>query len=459
MADNVDIKPSISDEEPSSFVRLVLLSSFLFLIAYMMTLVSDFNRIRKNWPKYRCNPQYIATASLYGYDTKENLDYCMKNAMQGEAAVQLGPIYKILANSVGTQGTLLTSVNSIRLQMATVMGGIMRTIQQFTDRFAQFLFAVRNGAVRMRTLMNRTFATVFAVIYMGMSGVTAAQNFGDSFIGRFLRTFCFPPSTPIFVAGKGHVPINTVKIGDKLANGSRVTATFRFHAPGQEMVRLGHVVVSTNHFVKDPKGNWVMAGDHPDAEREPDWDASEPLVCLNTDTHTIPMGPYLFSDYDETEEGDIGCSEFITGALNGSAAKTFSDLASYGALMDSRTVLERGDKLRDLKLGQKIFNGGKVFGLLEKETLEICTLENGLRVHPSTFIWDNGLWRRAAELGKTIRLNEPEVMMGYVVYPHSYITTASGHHVRDYLEVASPDSESAYSNAMGLRAFKAGQSR
>ncbi len=448
MADNVDEKPSVSDVGSSSFMRIILLGSFLFLIAYVMTLVSDFSRIKKNWPKYRCNPQYIATASLYGFDTKENLDYCLKNAMQGEAAVQLGPIYKILANSVGTQGSLLSSVNSIRLQMATVMGGIMRTIQQFTDRFAQFMFAIRNGAVRMRVLMNRVFATVFAVIYMGMSGIMAARNFGDTVIGGFLRTFCFPPDTPIFVAGKGHVPINTVKIGDHLANGSRVTATFRFHAPGQEMVRLGHIIVSTNHFVKDPKGNWVMAGEHPEAIMAPVWDAQEPLICLNTDTHTIPIGRYLFSDYDETEAGDEGCSEFITRALNGVDGKPNINLNSYGALVDSSVVLESGKRLKELELKDRV-GGAKIFGILEKETLEYCVLENGLRVHPSTFIWNKGQWRRAAELAtETVRLDKPEIMMSFIAYPHSYITTASGQHIRDYLEVASPDSEAAYAAAM-----------
>lgn len=450
MADNVDAKPTISDscgEEPNSFFRIVLMSTLLLIIAYAMAVFSNFAEIRKNWPKYRCNPQYMATANLYGFDVKENMDYCLKNAMQGEAASQMGPLYKLLATSVGTQGGLLGSVNSIRLQLATLMGGIMKTFQQFNDRFTQFMFAVRTSSVRMKTLMNRVFATVFAVIYQGMSGVTAAQNFGDTMIGGFLSTFCFPPDTPIFVLGKGHVAIKTVKIGDCLANGSRVTATFRFHAPGQAMVRLGHVTVSTNHFVKDTNGSWVMAGEHPEAEDAGVWPAIEPLVCLNTDTHTIPLGRYLFSDYDETEAGDEQCAEFITQSLNGYGA-TSSKIASYGALMDSSVALESGMKLKNCRLGQRFLNGAKIFGLLEKETLEITTLENGLRVHPSTFIWNNTQWKRAAELGSTVRLDKPEILMGYVVYPHSYITTASGHHVRDYLEVASPDSESAYANAM-----------
>ena len=116
--------------------------------------------------------------------------------------------------------------------------------------------------------------------------------------------------------------------------------------------------------------------------------------------------------------------------------------------MDSRTMLESGMKLQELSLGQKISSGSKVFGVLEKETLEITTLANDLRVHPSTFIWNNGLWRRAIELGHTVKLEQPEIMMGYVVYPHSYITTASGQHIRDYLEVASPDSEAAYAAVM-----------
>ncbi len=450
MADNVDTKPTISDscgEEPNSFFRIVLLSTFLLLIAYVMALFSNFAEVRKNWPKYRCNPQYMATANLYGFDVKENMDYCLKNAMQGEAASQLGPLYQLLATSVGTQGGLLGSVNSVRLQLATLMGGIMKTFQQFSDRFTQFLFAVRTSSVRMRTLMNRVFATVFAVIYQGMSGVTAAQNFGDTIIGGFLSTFCFPPDTPIFVAGKGHVPINTVKIGDRLANGSRVTATFRFHAPGQEMVRLGHITVSTNHFVKDPNGSWVMAGEHPEAEGAGVWPANEPLICLNTDTHTIPLGRYLFSDYDETELGDEACAEFITQSLNGHGARS-TKTGGYGALVDSSAVLESGDFLKNCQLGQRFSNGAKIFGLLEKETLEITTLENDLRVHPSTFIWNKTQWQRAVDLGTTIRLDKPEILMGYVVYPHSYITTASGQHIRDYLEVASPDSESAYASVM-----------
>jgi len=116
--------------------------------------------------------------------------------------------------------------------------------------------------------------------------------------------------------------------------------------------------------------------------------------------------------------------------------------------MDSSTLLESGQRLKDLFLTYKFSSGAKVFGMLEKETLEITTLENGLKVHPSTFIWNNGLWRRAIELGTTVKLEKPEIMMGYVVYPHSYITTASGQHVRDYLEVASPDSEAAYAAAL-----------
>ncbi len=429
-------------------MRIVIISTILLFGAWVMAQLSNFAEIKKNWPKYRCNPQYIATASLYGFDTKENLDYCIKNAMDGEAASQLGPIYKVLANSIGTQGSLLSSVNSIRLQFATLMGGIMMTFQQFTDRFAQFMFAIRTGAVRMRTLMNRVFATVFSVLYMGLSGVTAAQNFGDTIIGGFLSTFCFPPETPIYVAGAGHIPIQDVKIGDRLANGSRVTATFRFHAPGQPMVRLGHVTVSTNHFVKDPNDKWLMAGEHPEAEDAGVWAADRPLVCLNTDTHTIPLGKYLFSDYDETEAGDLATAAFIQQSINGHGSKDSIQLESYGALMDSSTLLENGQRLKDLSLKTKFSNGAKIFGVVEKETLECCVLENGLRVHPSTFIWNNGKWRRAVELGTLEKLNNPEVMMGYVAYPHSYITTASGLHVRDYLEVASPDSEAAYAAAL-----------
>ena len=44
----------------------------------------------------------------------------------------------------------------------------------------------------------------------------------------------------------------------------------------------------------------------------------------------------------------------------------------------------------------------------------------------------------------------PENYVGVVAYPYNYITTDSGLHLRDYVEVLNQDAERAYSAALAL---------
>ena len=450
---------SILDGEKSpsttqnSYLRIGLLSVLGVIFAGLLALVSGLAEIQKNWPKYRCKPQYMALAPVFGKNTAENFDYCMKNVMDKEASGALAPLYKTLALFIGIISTLLNSTNSLRLQLATLVGGIVKVVQQFTDRFTQFQFAIRTATIRMKSLMYRVFGTVMAVVYMGMSGVTALQNFGDHWLIRFLMVFCFPPETPIFVFGKGHIPIKDVQIGDRLAHGGHVTAKFHFAAPGEQMVRLGHVRVSTNHFVQGPDGSWIMAGEHPDAVCDGIWTggAENPLICLNTSNHKIPIGKYMFSDYDETAEGDKLAAEFVEKSINGVSAPQHQ-FKEYGALMHPSTPILGLDKASNIQLGQVLSNRCRVLGIIDKEVLEIMELADGTMVTPSALVWnpEKFKYERAIDCknAKLIKFKKPEIYKGFIVTPHSYITTDSGLHLRDYIEVLSPFTEESYSSAL-----------
>jgi hypothetical protein len=437
----------------NSYLRIGFITVFATLAAIVFTLLSGLAEIQKNWPKYRCKPQYMALAPVFGKNTAENFDYCMKNVMDKEASGALAPLYKTLALFIGIISTLLNSTNSLRLQLATLVGGIVKVVQQFTDRFTQFQFAIRTSTIRLKSLMYRVYGTVMAVVYMGMSSVTALQNFGDHQLIRFLMVFCFPPETPIFVFGKGHITIKDIQIGDRLAHGGYVTAKFRFAAPGEQMVRLGHVRVSSNHFVQGPTGQWIMAGEHPDAISDGIWTggAENPLICMNTSDHKIPIGKYIFSDYDETAEGDKLAAEFVEKSINGVAIRSSTTFKEYGALLDPEIQINN-KPAREIQLGDILSNGCKVLGVIKKEISEIIELPSGVRISPSTLVWNSQTYRyeRAIHIknAKLFKLKKPRIYNGFIVTPHSYITTDSGLHLRDYIEVLSPFTEDSYSAAL-----------
>ena len=453
---DMDVAPQMQQDQ-SSYLRVILITVFLGLLGFGLASLSNYEKVRKNWNKYRCQPQYMALAPLYGFDRDENIAYCLQNVMQSEAAGILNPVYKVIGGLIGVLATLLNNTNSLRLQLATMVGGVAKIVQQFTDRFSQFMFAFQNLGIRMKALMGRVYGTLFSFIYMGTSGITAVMNLSDNSLVRFLTTFCFQPSTPIYVRNRGIIPICDVQIGDILAHGGRVTARFAFSAKGQQMCRLGYVRVSTNHFVRDPAGKWIMAGEHPDAQHDKDYEfgPERPLICLNTSDHQISLGGYMFSDYDETEEGDKEAAVFVEKSLNGyNANPSTTTFKEYGALVHPHTLMEVGKYANSICAGEQLSNGATVLGMIDKEISEATRLPNNTIVSPSTLVWnaDKNMYERAADITGALKItyDVPQIFRGFIVNPHSTIITDSGLYLRDYLEVCSPDTENAY--AASLRA-------
>ena len=459
-----DSSPDISFKlgAESDYTRIIIISVLGIIIVGIVLSVSAISEVKKNWTKYRCRPQYMALAPIFGKDTAENFNYCLQNVMNSEAGSALAPIYKVLFASVASIAQLLESTNSLRLQLATLVGGVVKTIQQFVDRFNQFGFAVRTTAIRIKSMMYRVYGTMMALIYLGMSGMVTLMNLPETALVKFLMTFCFPPNTPIYVHGKGHIPIAHVAIGDRLANGSIVTARFNFAAKGQQMVRLGHVRVSTNHFVRGPNGQWIMAGEHPDAEKSPDWEhgSEYPLVCLNTDDHTIPLGNYIFSDYDETAEGDEDAAKFVERRINGSEFTHRVNFKEYGAVIHPASILKGCSPASSIQLGDKLSNGGEVIGIIDKFITHAIQLPDRDRtiVTPSTLVWSEygRKFIRAIDIvgSKSINYNNPVIFRGFIVTPNSTIVTDSGLYLRDYIEVLSPDTEEAYSKCLRAPSIK-----
>jgi hypothetical protein len=446
-----------SNANETSWVWFFFITIALSIAWYFVNSAVDFNEISKNWAKYRCNPAVMPFASAYGHNTTENFQFCLNQIFTNQVGGVTGPFTKILTTIVGTSMTFLQNLNSLRMMLATLLGGMNKIIQEFTDRFKLLFSQVRITMLRMQTLFKRVFATMYSIFFMGMSGMTAGLNFGDTFIFKFIDTFCFPPETPIDIRGRGLISIGEVELGDICdQTGARVTSVYRFQADGQSMVKLNDIEVSTNHFVRH-EGQWIQAVDHPDAIPCEDWNGGKhrPLVCLDTDTHEIPLGNYIFSDWDETSESDEKTMELAESKVNGafvpSIERPWLYQPAYGA---STQIKLRGDIIKcakDIQLGDRL-TMGKVVGIGKRHVNSYIDLPTGERVTPSTLIWDRetALWRRAGHMYQdSIQITkEPIEMITLVIFYTAVLETASGLAFRDMCEVHSADMEAPTTNAL-----------
>ena len=434
----------------------ILLMTLIFIGALVgFSKMADMEEVKQNWSKYRCRPDVMLMADYYGHDSGDNMEFCLKSGFDFRSFGAVLPFYSYLKSFVDVLMNMLSSLNSIRLTFATIVGSVTNIFSEFASRIKSLFFTIQVTSIRMKMLMGRIFATLYSIIFMGMAGIKATTNFGNTFLFKFLDVFCFDPDT-IVLMKNGPVKIKDVSIGDVFLSGERVTATFAFKADGQTMVDLGGITVSTNHYVKH-NDKWIKASSHPDAQPAADWSggAERPLICLNTDKHSFPIGPYIFSDYDETSEGDSEAMNMATDMLNGTSknlCQTNSEMACGKETLIQVKSSENTELVpvpaSQITLGTHLAQG-EVIGLVKKECHELSIYKRE-KFAAGTALWSDShnCWMRVGNLATPVRLEQPEILYSFVVSPSACIITAEGTVFRDYVEVHTPDLELPYAASL-----------
>jgi hypothetical protein len=455
---NVNPEPmrDLMESSQQSWYWLIFTTVLFGALWYFVNSAVDIAKISRDWPKYRCNPAVMPFASVYGYNAAENFNYCMTSMFQSQTGSVTGPFGSILGVIVQNMFTFLKSLNSIRVMIATFIGGIRKLTQEFVDRFKLLFAQVKTTGLRLRWLFGRVVATMYSVLYMGMSAITAGLNFGDTFIFRFIDTFCFAPETLVEIEGKGKISIQDVRLGDVFVQGgATVTSTYRFAADGQPMVFLDGIEVSTNHYVKH-EGRWIQSKDHPMAKPCGNWSGGNqrPLICLDTDKHEIPIQNFIFSDWDETDESDEATMILAEKRLNGGRALNEQRPWLYQPAFLPNMNIKTKDRgyipASRLQCGDILATRGRVTGVGRRLVKQIVRLPQGEIVTPSSLLWTNEGWIRAGHMypEQVETLNTPMEMTTAVVFGVPVLETGGGVFLRDMCEVHSPDMEEPTTNAL-----------
>lgn len=437
------------------FIFFLLL--ILSIVFFIFTGIFNIKKIKEDWSNQRCQPMIMPFAGLFGYDSKENFEFCMGKVFGTHSSNYFGSLTTIFGTFSSVIQSILNSINSMRNTIATLGGGINVIFQEFTERISNFFFKLRLSGIYLKTLFLRMYAILFSVMYMGMSGITGMTSFTNTFLFSFLDTFCFPGDTSLQIIQSdgsiGQKTIKDIQIGDTLYPGNiKVTGTFKFYSRGQPMVKLGDVIVSTNHYLIY-QGKPIKAIDHPHAISIGTWDSDDYLYCLNTNTHTIPVSYFTFLDYDETPRADKITMNYIEQRLNAEhTVKEYSfEEYGFGIGENTRIKTQRGlISAKDIQIGDELSTRSKVVGKIRKQVTEICELEPSVIITPSTLNWNvqQNKWTRIGEQHQFIKKSYE--CISFVVVPNSQIELENDMIVRDYMELCSPDSEMYYSNCLEL---------
>lgn len=147
---------------------LLIFAGFIGLMVVAAVSVG-IREIEKNWPKYRCNPGVMISASFFGYDTQENFMYCIQNTQSGYMKYLMVPFNYMFTLVGNVANQLVKNIQSIREFINKLKEKILRAIQDIMGVVFNVIITFQKIMISMRDMMNK-FVGIFATLLHLMLG-------------------------------------------------------------------------------------------------------------------------------------------------------------------------------------------------------------------------------------------------------------------------------------------------
>lgn len=444
----METTPTTPPDFTWSVIKLVVITIIFIILLVLLFTIGSLKEIAANFPRYRCNPLIMPFASNFGYDAVENFNYCLNTIFLTKASEIFQPIYNLLGGFTQVITLIVNVTLGIRQLFSNFLMGVNGFVRSVRDKIQSVLFSIRMNFIKLNNLMGRVYGTMYAVIFMGMSAMTAGFNIADNDLVKFLFEFCFDPNTPIVKYSGETVAIKDIQVGDRLLDVANkpvyCTSTFVFNGLQTPMVKLGNTVVSGQHYVLFEQ-EMIPAEEHPDAIPV---QSIPQLVCLNVSGHKMKIEDYVFADYDEHSDENVvkEAKQIAHNALNG-GLNIPSDLSgtSYDLGIEPTAFIKLKDNsyklVKNVKLGDELAYSGKVFGIVNELCDNTCNT-NGIIVSTDTLVWFDKEWKRTFS-----KIKKPIVLTQFITERTGVLEIHKENHtifVRDYREVPFPEMEQPY---------------
>jgi hypothetical protein len=321
--------------------------------------LSNIREIKQNWVQYRCNPVYMPLAGMVGSDILTNFTNCTMQSASSYAGFVMDPIFENFKSLQDVFGYILTSINFIRQKISGTVDGFMGMINSVFGKLQNTLSVTSQLIGRFRTIMNRIVSVFVIMIHIAKTGIATGESVNNGPIGEAARFLCFDPTVPVTRKDGTTLPMKALRPGDILKDGTVVRSVLEFDGKDTEMVSIEDIRVSGNHKILYEQ-NWIRTEDHPNAVKVP---SLPRIMCLNTDSHVIPISGHTFKDYEETDDTDQFYSRV---AEYYNSQKPERDNKVTGFHKDTLVVTETLDSkaIKDISIGDRLLGGQSVIGTL-----------------------------------------------------------------------------------------------
>ena len=302
----------------TSDLTLSILVIIMFILLYLFNiLVVGMQRIKDNWPVYRCQPLIMPFASIFGHDSSENFAYCIANMQKNFMAPLLQPLQFNVSMLGDITGGLTTGLNNNRSFMGTFRDNISDTFMNIFGIVFNISIELQKTVINVKDMIGKLVGIMTTTMYVISGSMMTMQSAWDGPPGDLVKALCFHPDTKLQLKSGEILSMKDIPLNSVLQNDTRVCATMQISnldengAIVEKMYRVKRksdsagtcgvddILVSGSHLIYDPNTKqFVHVKDLPSSElSEVD---CEVLSCLITSDHTIPIGEWIFHDWEDS---------------------------------------------------------------------------------------------------------------------------------------------------------------
>lgn len=297
----------------------VLLSFTIFLIFFILIFMNmvliSLEEIRADFIQYRCIPLFMPFVGVIGENPTTNFAFCVQTYLGQFLPDLLAPLYSMDNLLTSNINGLLNSVSSLRVFINSIRTMITEIVQLIMSIFLYLVVGIQEITIALKELFSRLIATAYVFTYILEAGQMTAESAWQGPPGQAVRAICFHPNTLVKLEDNTYKLISLIDVGDILKNGQIVYGTMKLHnldennnyiqqlykLPGEVYNnKINDVLVSESHLIySTQKEQFIRVKDHAHSKRSPI--NSKKLICLITSDNTIPIGNYIFHDWEDNQ--------------------------------------------------------------------------------------------------------------------------------------------------------------
>jgi len=292
----------------------------IFVILYFSSFITvGLHKLKEDWPKYRCTPTMMPFAGYLGHDTAENFNYCVGNTQKDMMGFFLGPVNYVLGMVGNLAEDLIGNIQNIRKMLSFLRKSVSGVVGDVYSMFINVLIQFQTIITKTKDTIMKIIGTMFTFVYLIQSGIKTGQSVNRGPIGKTLRSLCFSPNTPLTLNNKQTKKMRDIHLGDILENGSEVIGKLKLKGdklnPYYKIWSNNlnqYIYVTGEHKIFDKNtikkyihrgnkkmflDNYIKVQDYDKAIKTDKYDNE--LACLITSDHQIPVGEFVFWDWED----------------------------------------------------------------------------------------------------------------------------------------------------------------